>query len=121
MAQKAPWFNQDPIGKPRAKDGKASPYPDRPEDTNGFSFPRSVFSPETTPPNHTYPPRYAPSELKTHTPRPSIDAVEAPLKQAAKVLKTAVLHDARNILAKDGEADFASMSWNVSSSNEAKV
>lgn len=121
VAQKAPWFNQDPVAKTKVKDGQAPPYPDRSEEVNGFTYPRSVFSPETTPPNHTYPPRYQPSEFRTHSPRPSVDGVEAPLKQAAKAIKTAVLHDARNILAKDEETDFASMSWNVNSSHEAKV
>lgn len=42
------------------------------------------------------------------------------VRQAVKVLKNAILHDARNIRG-TADDDLAQMSWNVSSSHEAKV
>jgi len=61
---------------------------------------------------HRYPP--------SHSPRTSVDGVEATVKHAAKVIKHAVLHDARNLSGKNGE-DLGSLSWNVNSAQEAKV
>ncbi|KIM45923.1 hypothetical protein M413DRAFT_23733 [Hebeloma cylindrosporum] len=60
---------------------------------------------------HRYPP--------SHSPRPSVDAVEATVKQAAKVIKHAVLHDARNLSGRSAD-DLGSLSWNVNSAREAK-
>jgi len=47
------------------------------------------------------------------------DESEAVVIQAAKALKTAVLHDARNIEGK--AADAGALLWDVTSSREAKV
>lgn len=47
------------------------------------------------------------------------EAVDATLRQTVKVLKTAVLHDARNI--KGGAGDSGTLGWNVNSAHEAKV
>lgn len=47
-------------------------------------------------------------------------ATDRTVKQAAKALKNAVLHDARNMRGTTDD-DLAQMSWNVSSSHEAKV
>jgi hypothetical protein len=60
--------------------------------------------------------RYPPSQV----PRASTNSVGATVKQATKVIKTAVLHDARNISRKS-EEDQLSLSWNVNSAHEAKV
>jgi len=60
--------------------------------------------------------RYPPSQ----SPRTSVDGVEATVKHAAKVIKHAVLHDARNLSGRNGE-DLGSLSWNVNSAHEAKV
>lgn len=59
---------------------------------------------------HRYPP--------SHSPRGSVDGVEATVKHAANVIKHAVLHDARNLR---GKSDLGSLSWNVNSAHEAKV
>ncbi|KAL1706074.1 hypothetical protein EV121DRAFT_257807, partial [Schizophyllum commune] len=61
-----------------------------------------------TPSPHRYPP--------TGTGRPGDETPEV-LMQAAKALKTAVLHDARNI---KGEQSDNGLSWNVNSTSEAK-
>jgi hypothetical protein len=45
---------------------------------------------------------------------------EATIVQAAKVLKTAVLHDARNITKGDDDG-LGNIAWNVNSAHEAKV
>lgn len=70
----------------------------------------------TTPSNlnpHRYPP---PGD----SPRPSLDSgTDRAIKQAAKVVKTALMHDARNIAGHDGTMD--GLVWNVNSSHEAKV
>jgi hypothetical protein len=67
------------------------------------------------------PHRYPPTP-RHGSPRPSMDASNEggdTLLQAAKVIKSAVLHDARNIQGKS--EGLASMAWNVSSAHEAKV
>ncbi|KAF9481972.1 hypothetical protein BDN70DRAFT_991464 [Pholiota conissans] len=46
------------------------------------------------------------------------EAAEATLRQTVKVLKSAVLHDARNI--KGGTGDSSALGWNVNSAHEAK-
>lgn len=64
---------------------------------------------------HRYPPSRPDSRAGS---RPGTPDQEATLVQAAKVLKSAVLHDARNI---QGNNDHtAAMSWNVTSTQEAK-
>ncbi|KAF8897125.1 Mechanosensitive ion channel-domain-containing protein [Infundibulicybe gibba] len=64
--------------------------------------------------NSSSPHRYPPS--------PNVGAettgADATLVQAAKVLKSAVLHDARNIQGKTN--DLVAMTWNVNSAHEAK-
>ncbi|KAF9008845.1 Mechanosensitive ion channel-domain-containing protein [Cyathus striatus] len=69
---------------------------------------------------HRYPPssRNSPNHsVDNHTPN-SGDG-DATLMQAAKLLKNAVLHDARNISGKFEEG-VTNISWNVGSSHEAK-
>jgi len=54
------------------------------------------------------------------SPRASVDGgADGTLRNAAKVIKSAVLHDARNIKGKNGEKD--GLTWNVNSAHEAKV
>ncbi|PPQ77268.1 hypothetical protein CVT25_010850 [Psilocybe cyanescens] len=69
-----------------------------------------------TTPSHLNPHRYPPVE----SPRPSLDGhgTDRAIKQAAKVVKTALMHDARNIAGHDGVMD--GLAWNVNSSHEAK-
>jgi hypothetical protein len=63
--------------------------------------------------------RYPPSGSTTPARRNSWDEGDTTLITAAKVLKTAVLHDARNIKGKD--AGLKPLAWNVNSSREAHV
>jgi hypothetical protein len=49
----------------------------------------------------------------------AISDTEATLVQAAKVLKRAVLHDARNI--KGRPTDLSTLAWDINSTQEAKV
>ncbi|TRM68478.1 Mechanosensitive ion channel-domain-containing protein [Schizophyllum amplum] len=70
----------------------------------GTSRPMTPAS-TSTPSPHRYPPARAGDET------PEV------IMQAAKVLKTAVLHDARNI---KGEENDNGLSWNVNSASEAK-
>lgn len=72
----------------------------------------------TTPTFNPNPHRYPPSVKNS---RSSFDAsveLDTTLVNAAKVLKNAVLHDARNIRGKDD--DLGGLSWNVNSAYEAK-
>ncbi|KAF9452011.1 hypothetical protein P691DRAFT_661968 [Macrolepiota fuliginosa MF-IS2] len=64
---------------------------------------------------HRYPPQTAGSS------NGSVDegTLEGGIKQAARVIRSAVLHDARNIKGTNDE-DLAQLTWNVSSSHEAK-
>ncbi|KAF9569455.1 hypothetical protein CPC08DRAFT_623518 [Agrocybe pediades] len=65
--------------------------------------------------NHTNPFRYPPQG----SPRGSVDGgAETTLRNAAKVIKSAVLHDARNMKGKEDTTD--GLTWNVNSSHEAK-
>lgn len=75
-------------------------------------------------PSHLNPTRYTPMTPSEERPGMDFDDAEprkpVVIKQAAKVIKNAVLHDARNIRgANDSEA--ASLAWNVNSAHEAKV
>ncbi|KXN86319.1 Mechanosensitive ion channel protein 5 [Leucoagaricus sp. SymC.cos] len=64
---------------------------------------------------HRYPPQ---GHSEDESSRQSVDGGVG-VRQAAKVLRSAVLHDARNIKGTADE-DLAQLSWNVSSSHEAK-
>ena len=64
---------------------------------------------------HKYPPISSPARSR----RGSIDDADSTLINAAKVIKTAVLHDARNIKGKD--SGLKTLIWNVNSAHEAKV
>ena len=64
---------------------------------------------------HKYPPTPSPARSR----RSSLDDADGPLLNAAKVIKTAVLHDARNIKGKDSASK--ALMWNVNSAHEAKV
>ena len=103
----------------RVKSGTppALPHPEQDSESYPLTYEPHLESGATTPP-HRYPPG-------THSPAtPSIATEEhfgtgIKLVQAARVIGNAALHDARNIKGKnEGEG---SMSWNVSSSQEAKV
>jgi len=48
-----------------------------------------------------------------------MDASDLYVRQAAKVFKHAVLHDARNLSGKAGA--LGGLAWNVNSAHEAKV
>ncbi|KAF9057504.1 hypothetical protein BJ165DRAFT_1397760 [Panaeolus papilionaceus] len=73
---------------------------------------------------HRYPPSYTPREhaSRSGSPRPGVDhpqsSPDAAIRQAAKVIKNAVLHDARNLSGKS--EGLANLAWNVNSSHEAK-
>ena len=70
---------------------------------------------------HTYPPAQSPNTSGAGTPsRKSSEDQEGVVLHAAKALKTAVLHDARNIVGK-GDEEEISLGWSVSSTHEAKV
>ena len=76
---------------------------------------------------HTYPPTKhtldpgTNSRLGRATPQPSRSREEDPtvVTQAAKVLKSAVMHDARNIKGKEG--DQSGLGWKIKSAHDAKV
>jgi hypothetical protein len=65
---------------------------------------------------HRYPPQGISDD---QTPKSNVEGVG--VIQAAKVLKNAVLHDARNIQGTADDDDVAQLGWGVSSSHEAKV
>lgn len=70
--------------------------------------------------HHTDSPhQYPPGGSATHVGGGSWDEGNTTLVSAAKVLKTAVLHDARNIKGK--VASLKALAWNVNTSHEAKV
>lgn len=85
----------------------ASEFGSRPVTPSGLNPNRELDSP------HRYPPSPARSR------RNSVDENEMTLAAAAKVLKTAVLHDARNIKGKD--SGLKALIWNINSTHEAKV
>lgn len=65
---------------------------------------------------HRYPPQAQPEGEKSR----GSSEEEGVFEFAAKALKSAILHDARNIT-KTSEDDMVETNWNVSSSREAKV
>ncbi|KAJ3503863.1 hypothetical protein NLJ89_g8241 [Agrocybe chaxingu] len=75
-----------------------------------------AFTSNPVTPSNLNPHRYPPHG--TNSPRPSLDSADATLKQAAKVIKNAVLHDARNLRGKN--ENLAGLSWNINSTHEAK-
>lgn len=103
--------------------------------TPGSSAPMNAHTPpvpavlNTT--AHTYPPSRAHSPEGLAVPhRPGTPASvagrhsqeeEAAIVHAAKALKTAVLHDARNLTGKVDNEGMNGMGWNVNSAHEAKV
>lgn len=74
---------------------------------------------------HTYPPSRTPPLSNTASPSrpgtPTGSNDEIGIVHAAKALKTAVLHDARNILHHDEDEAIAGLGWSVNSPREAKV
>lgn len=113
--------DEDAGGKGKARKGKA-----KDKKKNRFS---AVSSRAVTPdpegmmnsrggtdsPSHRYPP-VSPDGVQRRT---SDGSDEMVVLQAAKVLKNAVLHDARNIQGKEGET--GGLVWDVTSAHEAKV
>lgn len=71
---------------------------------------------------HTYPPGHSPGTTSgAATPRKSSDTErDGVVLHAAKALKTAVLHDARNIVG-NGDDEEITLGWSISSTHEAKV
>ena len=69
-----------------------------------------------TMPDHFYPPTPSPRPSR----RNSNDSDENAVLQAGKVLKKAVLHDARNLTGKE-DTDIAGLGWAVGSTDEARV
>jgi hypothetical protein len=67
---------------------------------------------------HRYPP--AGNSVGNHGIDTEVDGDTTLVHSAAKALKTAVLHDARNIQGKGNEGE-AVLPWNVESAHEAKV
>ena len=51
----------------------------------------------------------------------AVEAVGDVVEKTAKVIKTAALHDARNILGKEDKEEGEAFTWNVSNAKEAKV
>ncbi|KAF5370064.1 hypothetical protein D9758_001387 [Tetrapyrgos nigripes] len=96
----------------------------------GDYSPPSRNSPTTGSPSHRYPPSHAttPSRTATPSPRPSTDGHREDtggagdtLAAAAKVLKSAVLHDARNIKGEDEDDGMTALGYGaVGSTSEAK-
>jgi len=103
--------NMDGYGKRKNADNEIEMIP--------ASLPPGLFSRPTTPTSNPNPHRYPPNVKK---PQSSFDAsmeLDTTLVNAAKVIKNAVLHDARNIRGKS--EDLGGLSWNVNSAHEAKV
>lgn len=115
--------DEDAAGKGKAKKGKAkdkkktrisiSTRPVTP-DPEAMGSSRGVTDSPTSP--HRYPPLSPDGAPQRKT---SDGSDEMVVMQAAKVLKNAVLHDARNIQGKEGET--GGLVWDVTSAHEAKV
>lgn len=69
---------------------------------------------------HRYPPLGQQGGESSRRPSEEGGVFDGGVKSAAKVLKNAVLHDARNIRGTNDE-DLAQLTWGVGSSHEAKV
>lgn len=100
------------LGKYSRQGSNATTVPDP---SVGIEMIASPIQSRPMTPSGLNPHRYPPS------PRGSVDVSgergEATIVQAAKVIKAAVLHDARNVKGKEHER----MTWNVNSAHEAKV
>jgi hypothetical protein len=96
----------------RAK-SPVSELPSRPVTPSGLNPNAHVESDSP----HQYPPNA--SHVRRHSWDEGDTTLVTAANNAAKVLKTAVLHDARNIKGKD--AGLKALAWNVNSSYEAKV
>ncbi|KAI5124783.1 hypothetical protein M0805_005417 [Coniferiporia weirii] len=103
----------------KTMDGALSP-------TSRPSSPANAGRHATEPSNgHTYPPKQSPTEgisslrFETHARRSSDSDDENVVLHAAKALKSAVLHDARNITG-NGDDDTMNLGWSVGSPQEAK-
>lgn len=77
--------------------------------------------------SHTYPPSRTPPLGVSSPSRPGTpnarrsEEEERVIVHAAKALKTAVLHDARNLIHHDEDEAIAGLGWSVNSPREAKV
>lgn len=104
----------------RIKSGASSslPHPEQDFESYPLKYEQHLEPGAATPP-HRYPPgAHSPATLSMET-EEHFGGTGIKLVQAARVIGNAALHDARNIKGKnEGEG---SMSWNVSSSQEAKV
>lgn len=121
------------VGTPDTEDeGHAADFEDnlfrwKGKGKKGQSRPRiSVMGASSEDQQHTYPPKPSPIEGTDSPRRPGTPIGrkshddEAAIVHAAKVLKTAVLHDARNLTGKENE-DVTGLGWSVGSAHEAKV
>ncbi|KAF8165120.1 Mechanosensitive ion channel-domain-containing protein [Crassisporium funariophilum] len=84
------------------------------------AVPAGVHGSNTMTPSQLNPHRYPPPSPRTGSPRASVDtpSSDAAFKTVAKAIKSAVLHDARNISGKDDV--IGGLSWDVNSAHEAK-
>jgi hypothetical protein len=75
-------------------------------------------------PSHLNPSRHTPLTPAEERPEMDFDDSEPrkpeAIKQAAKVFKNAILHDARNIRGAN-DSEMSGLAWNVNSAHEAKV
>ena len=104
-------------GKNKAKRGFFSHSPDR-ADSEPIA-PANHFSDRPGSP-HAYPPRHVHREDDTPDVLDvNVKDVKEAAKTVAKTVKTAVLHDARNLSGRT-DTDISGLMWDVSSSHEAK-
>lgn len=114
--------DEDAGGKGKARKGKAKDKKNRMSavstrtvtpDPEAMANSRGTMDSPSSP--HRYPP-VSPDGVQRRT---SDGSDEMVVMQAAKALKNAVLHDARNIQGKEGET--GGLVWDVTSAHEAKV
>lgn len=109
--------DEDAAGKGKARKGKAK---DKKKNRISAISTRTVTpDPEGMMDSPSSPHRYPPLSPDGPQRKTSDGSDEMVVMQAAKVLKNAVLHDARNIQGKEGGT--GGLVWDVTSAHEAKV
>lgn len=112
------WFNAQP--SPADRFGRS------PQDTNNANSSPADGTPfRSAPPDrfdsHIDSPHRYPPTTSSGSPRPSVDLAGDTIVSAARALKNAVLHDARNIKGAENETGLLGSSNAVATAAEAKV
>lgn len=117
-------LNVSPESRTPSRNGHPEEFEMMPPLTHVVSPGQVTYNSAPVEPSQLNPNRYMPMTPSEERPGMDFDDDEPRkpkvIKQAAKVVKNAILHDARNIRGAN-DSETASLAWNVNSAHEAKV